>query len=150
MSDNFNLKKFLTENKLTTNARALEEVAEGTGASWKDLWDALQAALAKESDAEADNALKVIAKAAASKVGAHVKGKLEKYNDSLNEEVGSQLETYDAVEDLVHQALAKIEQYKEAASTEQSGDAGEFHDVEVSLEDVLEFLTYSHPDFHKD
>ena len=28
MSDNFNLKKFLTENKLTTNARALKEVTE--------------------------------------------------------------------------------------------------------------------------
>ena len=27
MTDNFNLKKFLTENRLTTNARALQEIA---------------------------------------------------------------------------------------------------------------------------
>jgi hypothetical protein len=211
MSDNFNLKRFLTENKLTTNARAVGDVneesqsigltltpgevsavldalassnienniskagqmqsggnrilanlaqataklknayypnpqadlAEGTSASWKDLWDALQAALAKESDAEADNALKVIAKAAASKVGASVKGKLEKYNDSLNEGGNRERQVYDIVEDSVEKALSAIEQYKNTADTDQSGDLGIFHDVEVALEDVLDFLIYT-------
>lgn len=97
MTDNFNLKKFLTENRLTTNAKAQEVVNEGVETSWKDLWDALQAAIDKEDDTEAENALKVIAKAAASKVGAHAKSavnkvgayakdKLQKYDDSLNED----------------------------------------------------------------
>jgi hypothetical protein len=45
MSDNFNLKKFLTENKLTTNARALNEVAEDKSVDqlMTDLGDAILA-----------------------------------------------------------------------------------------------------------
>ncbi len=153
MSDNFNLKKFLTENKLTTNARALEEVAEDKSVDqlMTDLGDAI---LADNSEAMkiAFKNLKTGLIGRIKNKAEDLKGHLEKKytEESVNEGASSQLETYDAVEDLVHQALAKIEQYKESASSEQSGDFGEFHDVEVSLEDVLEFLTYSHPDFHKD
>ena len=134
---------YLLEKQNTQEDLAEEVHNEGTNASWKDLWDALQAALAKESDAEADNALKVIAKAAASKVGAHVKGKLEKYNDSLDEGTSQERLVYDVVEDSVSRALSAIENYKENAQTDQSGDLGVFHDVEVALEDVLDFLMYT-------
>jgi hypothetical protein len=154
MTDNFNLKKFLTENKLTTNAKAQEAVNEGSETSWKDLWDALQAALDKEDDAEAENALKVIAKAAASKVGAHAKSavdragayakdKLQKYDDSLNEERTPERIVYDIVEDSANRALRAIESYKEDSELDQSGDSGVFHDVEIALEEVLDLLIYT-------
>lgn len=73
MTDNFNLKKFLTENRLTTTAKAQEEVNEGTETSWKDLWNALQAALDKKDDEESTAALKVIGRAVSSKLKGHVK-----------------------------------------------------------------------------
>jgi len=48
-------------------------VSEGTETSWKDLWNALQAALDKKDDQESTAALKVIGRAVSSKLKGHVK-----------------------------------------------------------------------------
>lgn len=60
-------------------------------------------------------------------------------------EAGNSLErqVYDAVEALTTRALGVIEKYKNVASSDQSGAMGLFHDVEVALEDVLDFLIYT-------
>lgn len=60
-------------------------------------------------------------------------------------EAGNSLErqVYDAVEALATRALGVIEKYKNVAQTDQSGDMGLFHDVEIALEEVLDFLMYT-------
>jgi hypothetical protein len=49
------------------------EMEEGTETSWKDLWNALQAALDKKDDEESTAALKVIGRAVSSKLKGHAK-----------------------------------------------------------------------------
>jgi hypothetical protein len=146
MSDNFNLKKFLTENKLTTNARVLEEVAEDKSVDqlMTDLGDAI---LADNSEAMkiAFKNLKTGLIGRIKNKAEDLKGHLEKKytEESLNEGGNRERQVYDIVEDSVDRALSAIEQYKNTADTDQSGDLGIFHDVEVALEDVLDFLIYT-------
>ena len=69
------------------------------------------------------------------------------YKKVVKEEVneaGNSLErqVYDAVEALATRALGVIEKYK-GSKPDQQGDMGLFHDVEVALEQVLDFLIYT-------
>ena len=59
-------------------------------------------------------------------------------------EAGNSLErqVYDAVEALATRALGVIEKYK-GSTPDQQGDMGLFHDVEIALEEVLDFLIYT-------
>ena len=69
----------------------------------------------------------------------------KKYTDeSINEaDYTPERRVYDIVENLVERALSAIEKYKGSAQSDQSGDMGLFHDVEVALEEVLDFLIYT-------
>lgn len=69
----------------------------------------------------------------------------KRYNEeSINEaEYTPERKVYDIVESSVERALSAIEEYKGSAESDQSGAMGLFHDVEIALEDVLDFLIYT-------
>ena len=110
-----------------------------------DLGDAI---LADDIEAmkAAGKALLSMAKGKVSQGASKLKSHLEKrYTDeSINEaEYTPERRVYDIVENSVERALSAIEKYKGSTESDQSGDMGLFHDVEVALEDVLDFLIYT-------
>lgn len=74
------------KDKQVQIVRAGSTLNEGTDTNWKDLWLALQGALAKEDDAESDRALKLIAKVAGSKIKRNIEQGAEKLKAHLEKD----------------------------------------------------------------
>lgn len=57
----FNLKKYLSENKLTTNSRIMDEVVSNTSKAFKWFWGTDAKEIAKKVQALSDKDLKTLA-----------------------------------------------------------------------------------------